>query len=67
MHNVKWLRSHYGLSKKDMAEILGIGVTNLNQIEKGIYPKRLSTEIIARIYYSFGIFPEDLMGKKLDE
>ena len=34
MFNVKWLREKHGLSKKEMAKILGISVGTLNKIEK---------------------------------
>lgn len=39
-HNVAWLRNHYGLSKSEMARIMGIGVSSLNRIEKGEIPAK---------------------------
>lgn len=45
VHNVVWLRKHYGISKKKMAEILGIGVASLNKIEDGFLPPKIGINI----------------------
>lgn len=60
LHNITWLRKKHNLSKKDMANLLQIGVGSLTKIEKGELPLRLSTEVIFRVSNIFGIAPEDL-------
>lgn len=60
--NVKNLRKKYGLSKKEMAKILHIGVKSLTVIESGTLPVRLSANIVIQIYRSFGILPSDVMA-----
>lgn len=43
LHNIAWLRQHYGFSKRKMAKILHIGIPSLNKIESGKCPERLSS------------------------
>lgn len=66
-YNVSYLRKHYGLSKKKMAELLDIGVGSLNKIEMGELPPRLSVEILFNIYNNFGVHPKDILGRQLGE
>lgn len=63
LYNIKWLRSHYGFSKRKMANMLGIGVTTLNKIEQGIFPPRLTTSILFHIQKIFGIHPKYMFEK----
>lgn len=63
MFNVKWLREKHGLSKKEMAKILGISVGTLNKIEKSELPPRLSVDIVFNIYQHFGIHPKNQFVK----
>ena len=63
MQNVTWIRKKNGLSKKEMAEILGISVFSLNKIENGILPPKASVEIIFRIYDRFGVNPVSQFAK----
>ena len=65
LHNITWLRAHYGYSKARMAEILKVGISTINQIEAGVIPPRLSTEILFRIHRHFGIHPADLISQRL--
>ncbi len=58
--NIKILRISNDLSKKEMAQRLGISVRTLNIIESGELPKRLSTKIIFIIVDNFNVKPEDL-------
>ncbi len=37
-HNIFFLRQKYNLTKKQMAMILGIGMSSLNKLEQGILP-----------------------------
>lgn len=65
LRNVTWVRRHYGISKKRMAELLGIGVASLNKIENGQMPERLGVEIVFRIHDLFGIPPKNQFSQKL--
>ena len=67
LHNIAWLRKYYGLSKKRMAEVLGIGAGTLNKIENGEMPPRLGAGIFLRIYHNFGIRPSDLTVRRFTE
>ena len=66
LHNIVWLRKHYGLSKKEMAKRLGIGLWSLNKIEKGEWPPRLYCDIIFAVYQNFGISCADLLSLRLN-
>lgn len=57
MKNIEYIRKKNGLSKKEMATILGIGINTLEKIENGIIPKRLTVEIVYRIHKNFRILP----------
>ena len=65
LHNVAWLRKHYGLSKKEMAQKLGIGVGSLNKIEEGELPTSLRIDVLFNIYKEFGIFMSDVVSVRL--
>ncbi len=62
--NIKKLREQQGLSKKNMAERLGIGVRSLSLLESGILPPRLSCDVLWYIYDHFGILPQEMFGEK---
>lgn len=62
--NIKKIRKNKKLSKKNMAELLGISTYSLNIIESGKIPRRLSIEIIYNINSSLGIFPSELFKRK---
>ena len=65
LHNVAWLRRHFGLSKKEMAQRLGIGLHSLNKIECGELPAKLGVEVLFRIDREFGIDPQTLLEQEL--
>ena len=67
VHNVKWLRERHGLSKKEMAKIMGIGIQSLNRIERGEFPDRLGVNAIFRLCRRFGVRAPELLGKKFDK
>ena len=58
--NVKILRERNNLSKKEMAEILEIGIASLTKIEQGVIPPRATTNIIFNLSNSFNIKPHKL-------
>ena len=66
IHNVIWLRQHYGLSKKKMAETLEISYWMLNKLEQGVFPPRLTIDILFRIYRVFGIRMADIVSVELN-
>ena len=63
--NIKNLRAEKGLSKKEMAKILGIGVGSLTQLEAGKLPPRLDCGVLERIHKHFGIIPAALFRSVL--
>lgn len=67
LFNIKWLRNHYGLSKRRMAEIMGISVCSINRIERGTLPKRLNVAVIFNIQAYFNIPPKTLLEQRLGE
>lgn len=66
-YNILWLRRHYGISKKKMASLLGIGLWSLNKIERGELPQRLSIEVLFTIRNQFGVLPSELFSQKLGD
>ncbi len=54
-----YLRESNGLTKEEMASMLGIGVKTLEKIEKGELPERLGANIVMAITKHFGISPSD--------
>ncbi len=66
LYNIKWLRLQHGLTEKQMAEILGIGVGSLRKIEKEELPPRLSANIVFEVQNYFGIKAKDLFCAKFE-
>jgi len=65
--NVAWLRRKHGLSKKQMSNMLKIGVKTLTLLEHGTLPPRLSSEIFFRIQACFGLSPVEQLTKRMEE
>ncbi len=61
--NVAHLRKCHNLSKQEMAQILGIGIGSYNKLEQGIFPERLTVEIIFNMTEYFKISPARLFQK----
>ena len=61
-NNLKRIRKDNGLSMKAMSKKLGIGVKSLSLIEKGIFPPRLSTDILLKIHSEFGFLPSEMFS-----
>lgn len=59
-NNVAFLREKNGIGKEEMADICGISVDALTQIEQGRLPKNLSVEIAIRLFQYFHISVEKL-------
>jgi len=49
------LRERSGLSKKEMAEIMGIGIKSLEKIENGVLPPRTGVDVLIRLSQKFDI------------
>lgn len=64
--NVKKLRMAYGLSKKEMAKILHIGVASLTKMENGILPPRASYLIVIYICESFHVAPSQIFSEEFE-
>lgn len=58
--NLKHLREKEGLTHKEMAACLGIGVETLKRLERGEIPPRVSVEVIFRASTVFGLHPKEL-------
>lgn len=65
LSNIAWIRKYYGISKKNMAKLLKIGVADITCIETGKIPSELSAEIIFIVQKRFGVAPADLLEKQL--
>lgn len=63
--NIKTLRKREGLSKKEMAEKLGIGIKNLTLLERGVVSKRLGANILINIQRNFHISPNKMFSTTL--
>ena len=61
--NIVYLRKRHNLSKKEMAQILGIGIGSYNKLEQGIFPERLAVDVIFNISDYFKIPPAHLFEK----
>ena len=58
--NIKNLRLNKGLSKRAMSKLLGIGVKNLETLERGELPIRLTIEIVYHIKENFDLLPSEM-------
>lgn len=56
--NIRCLRKHYNLTQKEMADILGVSVSSIRRIEKGVLPRCVNSSSIRRQY----ILREDIHG-----
>lgn len=66
-YNVAWLRKNHGLTTKQMAALLGIGVRTLTRIENGELPPRLMVDVFFCIQDHFRIHPAEQLSKRLGE
>ena len=58
--NIKYLRKKHGLTQSKMAEHLGVSVYCIRKLEKGIFPPRLTIDILYSIYEVFCISPSKI-------
>ena len=67
LRNITLLRKSRGLSKKEMAKKLRIGVWSLNKIERGELPPRLGADVFLAVYRNFGIYPSALFDPRMGQ
>lgn len=63
--NIKFLRAKNNLTKKEMAEKLGIGVKSITQIEFGILPRSVNAITLFKIHKEFDISIENLLETRI--
>lgn len=63
--NMLILRKHLGMTQRDFAKALRIGVHSLSLIEQGRIPARLGATILIKIYVCFGIMPSEMFCNDL--
>ena len=63
IRNISRLRLHNKLSKKEMADIMGVSLKTINKIEKGEFPQRLGANNIYNICMYFKIRASELFEK----
>ena len=59
MQNITDLRKQNGLSKRQMAKLLGVSVRTITRLEKGELPPNLSIKTVFRIQTHFGVAAKD--------
>ena len=62
--NLYTLRLKNGLTQKEMAKLLKIGVRSLSLLENGVLPPRMTCNIFFCLYEHFGILPEECFEEK---
>lgn len=60
--NIRLLRVKNGLTKRQMAKIMGIGIESLNKIERGTVPERLKVEAFLFTANYFNYAPDELFS-----
>lgn len=70
--NISIFRKRKGLSQKELADKIGIGLTNISYIENGKYTPRLNTLLkMSKIFevelYEFFIFDSHIEKEKIQE
>ena len=65
--NLKCLREKKGLTRREMASCLDIGVETLKRLERGEIPPRVSIEVILRASKVFGLHPKELFGQPIKD
>lgn len=66
-YNIAYLRRRHGLTKKEMALALGIGVRSLSMIEQGKLPRNLGVVQVFFVTQLFRVSMKSLLSSRLDE
>lgn len=64
--NLHHLRTKHGLSKAEMAHILGIGMKTLNSLERGQSSPRLGSSVLYNASVYFNIKTDDLLHSRIE-
>ena len=64
-HNIRFLRQRAGLSQTAMAKKLHITRKNLQMLETGTFPQRISISFFFYVHQAFGIPPQELLLTRL--
>lgn len=67
MHNIRYLRRRFNLSKRRMAALLGVGIQIINKIEQNIWPSYIPVYVLLFIHRRFGVDPDSQLHRRLDE
>ena len=65
--NLKYIRLKNKLSKKAMAQKLGIGIKTLNALESGVLPPRFGANTVFIMQRKFGFSPSQMFGVDLSD
>ena len=67
LHNIKWLRREFGVSKAEMARLLGVGVSTVDKIEQDELPPRMNVEVLFNLEHQFGFRACELIREQFGE
>lgn len=65
--NIRYLRRKHGLSRTAMAKKIHITVKNLDSLESGFFPERISIQFFFNIEQAFGISPKTMLTTRLED
>lgn len=65
IYNTLWLKEHYDLSSEKMAEILGVDITTVNNLEKGCLADDFTVETLFEIGKAFNIDVKNFIDEYL--
>ena len=63
--NVLYLRHLHGLTRKEMAQIIGIGTSKLVRIEQEKFPLRISAGMLCRLCDHFDLSADTVLKEEL--
>ncbi len=66
IYNTLWLKKQYSLSNEKMAEIIGVEVTTINNLEKGCLADDFTVETLFEIGKAFNIDVKIFVDKYLE-
>ena len=66
-HNIRYLRVSNHMTKKEMAECMGICVSSLNRIEQGLYSRTMNSNSLSRLCDRFGVPVDVLLYEEMQE
>lgn len=65
--NLTYLRKENGISKQELADIMGVGLWTVTKLERGELPPRMKVEALFRIQHRFGVSVHRLLGERLSK